>query len=50
MAADTVVFLVDGKPDWLAGRYISCTWEVSRLMSMKDENISKDKLKVRMVL
>ena len=50
LSADTVVFLANERPGWLAGRYISCTWDMPQLMSKKDEIIKGDKLKVRMVV
>ena len=50
LAADTVVFLASEKPDWLAGRYISCTWDMPQLMSKKDQIVKGDKLKVRMAV
>ncbi|RDW57102.1 hypothetical protein BP6252_13848 [Coleophoma cylindrospora] len=50
MAADTIVFLTQEKRDWLAGRYVSCTWDMPQFLARKEEIISGDKLKVRLVL
>ncbi|KAL8998566.1 MAG: hypothetical protein Q9169_002406 [Polycauliona sp. 2 TL-2023] len=50
LSADTVVYLVDQKREWLAGRYINCTWDMPQIMAMKDDIVKGDKLKVRMVL
>ena len=35
---------------WLAGRYVSATWDVEKLESMKEEIVQGDKLKVRMAV
>ncbi|KAL8879675.1 MAG: hypothetical protein Q9198_002760 [Flavoplaca austrocitrina] len=50
LSGDTIVYLVNEKRDWLAGRYINCTWDMPQLMAMKDEIVKGDKLKVRMVI
>jgi hypothetical protein len=50
MAADTLVFLTQVKREWLAGRYLSCNWDVPELLSREIEIVSGDKLKMRMVL
>ncbi|RDW89735.1 putative NAD-P-binding protein [Coleophoma cylindrospora] len=49
IAADTMVFLTSEKRDWLAGRYISCNWDMPEFLSKKDEIVKGDKLKMRMV-
>lgn len=48
MSADTIVYLVKEKRDWLGGRYINCTWDMPELMAKKDEIVKGDKLKVRL--
>jgi len=48
LAADTVSFLTSERRDWLAGRYISCTWDMPELLSRKDEIVDKNLLKLRM--
>lgn len=50
LAADTIVFLTSRKRNWLAGRYIDCTWDMPELMGMKDEIIREDKLKIKLVV
>ncbi|KAE9373309.1 putative short-chain type dehydrogenase [Stipitochalara longipes BDJ] len=50
LSADTIVYLVREKRDWLAGRYINCTWDMPELMSQKDEIVKGDKLKIRLVI
>jgi hypothetical protein len=41
--------LTKERREWLSGRYISVNWDVDELVSMKDEIVAKDKLKMRMV-
>ena len=48
LPADTIVWLVQERREWLAGRYVSCCWDMPELMSRKEEVVSGDKLKVRM--
>jgi hypothetical protein len=50
LSADTIVFLVREKRDWLAGRYVNCTWDMPELMAQKEEIVNGDKLKVRLVI
>jgi hypothetical protein len=50
LSADTIVYLTKERREWLAGRYINCTWDMPELMAQKDEIIQGDKLKVRLVL
>jgi hypothetical protein len=49
LPGDTIVYLTKEKRDWLAGRYINCTWDMPELMAQKDEIVKGDKLKVRLV-
>lgn len=50
LAGDTLVWLAQERREWLAGRYISSTWDMEELLSKKDEIIRKDLLKVRLLL
>ncbi|KAF2234821.1 NAD(P)-binding protein [Viridothelium virens] len=50
LSADSLVYLTSEKRDWLAGRYINCTWDLPKLMAKKEEIVKDDKLKVRMVI
>jgi hypothetical protein len=48
VAADTMCFLTAKRRDWLAGRYISCTWDMPELLSREEEIVKEDKLLYRM--
>ena len=50
LAGDSIVYLTQEKREWLAGRYISCTWDMPELMAKRDEIVEGDKLKAKMVL
>ena len=50
MGADTIVFLTQKRRVWLAGRYISCAWDMPELLSREEEIVKGDKLKVRMMV
>ncbi|KAH6645321.1 NAD-P-binding protein [Truncatella angustata] len=49
LASNTIVFLTKEKREWLAGRYVSCTWDMPEFISRKKEIVNDDKLKMRMV-
>jgi NAD(P)-dependent dehydrogenase (short-subunit alcohol dehydrogenase family) len=48
LAADTFVWLTAERRDWLASRYVSCTWDMEELVGMKDKIIELDLLRVRL--
>jgi NAD(P)-dependent dehydrogenase (short-subunit alcohol dehydrogenase family) len=48
LAADTFVWLTAERREWLASRYISCTWDMEELVGMKEKIVKKDLLKVRL--
>ena len=50
LAADTIVFLVSEKREWLRGRYVSCTWDMPELCKREEEIVSEDKLKIKLAL
>ena len=50
LAAHTLLWLVKERREWLAGRYISCLWDVDELLSKKDEIVQGDKLKPKLVV
>ena len=50
LAADTMVWLTEEKRDWLAGRYVSCNWDMRELLEKKDDIVARDLLKFRMAL
>jgi hypothetical protein len=45
-----VVWLTKGQRTWLGGRYVSATWDVAELETMKDAIVQGDKLKQRLVV
>lgn len=45
-----ITWLAKEKADWLSGRYVAATWDVDELQSMKEEIVSKDKLKFTMTV
>jgi short-subunit dehydrogenase len=49
VAGDTIAWLAAERREWLAGRYVSCQWDMEQLMKKKDEIIENDKLKMRMM-
>ena len=50
MGADTICYLTHERRPWLAGRYISCNWDMPEFLSREKEIVEADKLKVRLVL
>ncbi|KAI1207158.1 oxidoreductase-like protein [Annulohypoxylon truncatum] len=50
LPGDTVTWLSQEHREWLAGRYISSTWDMSELLERKAEIVEGDKLKVRLVV
>ncbi|KAL9620356.1 MAG: hypothetical protein Q9204_008217 [Flavoplaca sp. TL-2023a] len=46
LSGDTIVYLVNEEREWLAGRYINCTWDMPQFMAMKDDIVKGDKLKL----
>ncbi|KAF7955173.1 uncharacterized protein EAE97_000432 [Botrytis byssoidea] len=48
LAADTIPFLTSQKRKWLAGRFLSCNWDMAEIMSREKEIVDGDKLKFRM--
>jgi len=50
VASDTIVYLTQTRREWLAGRYISCVWDMPEFLSREEEIVQGDKLKVRLVL
>jgi NAD(P)-dependent dehydrogenase (short-subunit alcohol dehydrogenase family) len=45
-----LVWLTAGARTWLGGRYVAAPWDVDVLEKMKDEIVSGDKLKVKLVI
>lgn len=50
LPADTVVYLTQEKQNWLAGRYISATWDMPELLRKKNEIVQDNLLKIRMLI
>jgi NAD(P)-dependent dehydrogenase (short-subunit alcohol dehydrogenase family) len=50
LPADSLVYLTQEKRDWLAGRYVDLTWDMPKFLARKDEIVTGDKLKVRLVI
>ena len=50
VAGDTIVYLTQNRQEWLAGRYVSCTWDMPQFFDKKDEIVERDLLKVRMAV
>jgi hypothetical protein len=48
MASDAICWLTGERREWLAGRYVSCNWDVEELVGRKREIVEGDKLKMRM--
>ena len=46
----TIVWLTQERREWLAGRYIDCTWDVEELLAKKDEIVAGDKLKCKLII
>jgi len=49
IASDTMCFLTQTRREWLAGRFISCPWDMPEFLGKEKEIVEGDKLKMRMV-
>ncbi|KAL9607625.1 MAG: hypothetical protein Q9167_007472 [Letrouitia subvulpina] len=50
LGGDTIVFLTQKRQDWLAGRFISVTWDMPELFAEKDVIVAQDLLKMKMTV
>lgn len=50
LPAHTLLWLVNERREWLAGRYVSCGWDMEEFLSKKDEIVQGDKLKHKLVV
>ncbi|KAK7906582.1 NAD-P-binding protein [Apiospora marii] len=50
LVAETVAWLTSERREWLAGRYVSATWDMEELVRREGEIVEGDKLKVRLVV
>ncbi|KAI9714013.1 MAG: putative secondary metabolism biosynthetic enzyme [Bogoriella megaspora] len=48
LCGETVPWLTSEKRDWLAGRYVSCPWDMQELLRRKEDVVEKDLLKIRL--
>ena len=48
LAGDSIVSLTSEKREWLAGRYISVTWDLPEFYGREEEIVKEDKLVMRM--
>ncbi|KAK4244150.1 hypothetical protein C7999DRAFT_17570 [Corynascus novoguineensis] len=47
LAGDSYVYLTSKRCEWLAGRYISLTWDLPELMAREEEIVERNLLKVQ---
>ena len=45
-----LTWLTSERREWLNGRYLSVNWDVKELESMREDIVSRDKLKFEMVV
>ncbi|KAL2865140.1 SDR family oxidoreductase [Aspergillus lucknowensis] len=50
LAADTIVWLVKERRDWLSGRFVSATWDMQELEGRKSDIVNRDLLKFRLTV
>ena len=50
LCGDSLVYLTGEKRMWLAGRYVSCTWDLPEVMGREEEIVKGGKLKIGMML
>ncbi|KAJ5226547.1 NADP(+)-dependent dehydrogenase [Penicillium citrinum] len=50
LAADTLVWLVRERRDWLAGRFVSASWDMEELEQKKEDVLQRNLLKFRVLI
>ncbi len=50
LCGSVCLWLVEKRPEWLSGRYISSEWDLETLEGKREEILQGDKLKARMVV
>lgn len=50
LVAEAVAWLTGERREWLAGRYVSATWDMEELVRKREAIVEGDKLKVRLVV
>lgn len=48
LPADTIVWLMAEKREWLNGRYVNCTWDMPQLLEKRERIVEGEKLKVKL--
>jgi len=48
LAGDTIVYLTSKRREWLAGRYVSMTWDLPELLSREHEIVERNLLQLQM--
>ena len=48
LAGDSIVYLTSKRREWLAGRYVSCAWDMPELMGREHEIVERNLLKLQM--
>ena len=43
-----MVYLLSEYRPWLAGRYVSCCWDMPEFLTKKDEIVQGNKLKIKL--
>lgn len=49
IASSAMCFLTSQRRDWLAGRYVDCTWDMEEFLAKEKEIVDGDKLRMRMI-
>lgn len=50
LASDSMVWLTSERREWLAGRYVSCNWDMGELLKQKERIVKDDLLKVKLMI
>ncbi|KAK4031570.1 hypothetical protein C8A01DRAFT_51396 [Parachaetomium inaequale] len=48
LAGDSIVYLTSKRREWLAGRYVSCAWDMLELIGREYEIVERNLLKLQM--
>lgn len=48
LASDCIVWLTAERRDWLAGRFLMCTWDMEELLKKRSKIEKEDLLKIRL--
>ncbi|KAL7904084.1 oxidoreductase-like protein [Trichoderma velutinum] len=50
LTGDTIAFLTQKRREWLAGRYLSCNWDMEEFLGREEEIVKGEKLKLRLTV